>query len=626
MTSTTAGSRPRAGRALALAAAAYVLLTAWYFWPLLREPSAHFSVGRDYFQNSWNLWWTRFAWETGRPFLFCEWLFYPTGTSLAYHTITFGNTLPGLVLQDFLGLTAAHWTLFLSSFVFSGIAAWALAYRLTGSAWGALLAGLVYSFCPYHTVIFTQLNNAQFQWIPLFLLALFLLYREGRWWYGGWAALALALAGYADWYQPVFCVLAGGVLLLVLALRDRRLLDARMWLAALASVAAGALLMLPGALPLLREVATGQVRDVRVPVRYVGEMQLLGARPEGLPTYHFWPVILGWVPCLLALWAAWKARDRELRPWWWLLAVSFLLLQGPYLVVLNRHFPWLPMPMALFSHVPVLSMVRVPHRFLVLVMLALAVLCAFGLRECLAARNERAQAGGGRRAGVRGAALGLLACAVVALEFKPGQRAPIPIEPAAIYGEMAADPDDYAVLELPLDFRDGYGMWLQTLHRKRLVGGYTSYIEPEAVRALETPLVRALLPRAAATDVTYLPKFQEVNLEEVSEAELDAWRLELSRAKGVRVVVFRRGPDFPAPERKGARELPRGQRLAATFVPFGWNPVARQYEAWQRLAAAAEAEELARQSGQARALVERLFGPPTRTEGNAEIWDLRHRR
>ncbi|TAH34572.1 MAG: hypothetical protein EYC70_16700 [Planctomycetota bacterium] len=609
--------RARAGRLLAYAVAGYLALTALYFWPMFAQPAAHFSVGRDYFQNTWNLWWTRYAWETDRPFLSCDVLFHPTGTSLAFHTITYANTLPGLALQDFLGLTATHTVLFLSAFVTSALGAWALAYHVTRSAWGAFLAGVVYSFNAYHTPMITQLNNAHFEWIPLFLLSLLLIYEHGRWWHVFWAALTLALAGYVDWYQPVFCAMAGAVVLLALLWRDRRWADGRLWLQ-LALAGAGALLLvLPGAVPLLREMRSVGAEGLEVPIRYVGEMQLLGTRPQGSPFYHFWTVGFGYALCLLVAWTLWRARDRAQRPWWWLFGLSFLLLQGPYLVVLNRHLESVPLPMALFPHLPVLNLIRVPHRFLVLVFLSLGVLGAFGLREL----QRRLQ----RRGTAWSTAAAALACAAVALEMQPARHEPVELRPASVYADLAQDARPLAVLELPLDFRDGYSMYLQTQHEKPLTGGYISHIMPAALRALQSPLMRALLPSTTDNDMEFLPQFQAVDVDALDAATLEAWRQELLEDQRIGVIVFHHGPDFPVPQRAlpDPEQLTLAAKLRIALAPYRFNSSIRDFDVWRQLAAANLVTTLAQRSGQARAILVRLFGPPSRTEGHAEIWDLR---
>ena len=49
--------RPISVREVVFALLAYLAITAWYWWPMVLEPDGVWSVGRDFFQNSWNLWW-----------------------------------------------------------------------------------------------------------------------------------------------------------------------------------------------------------------------------------------------------------------------------------------------------------------------------------------------------------------------------------------------------------------------------------------------------------------------------------------------------------------------------------------------------------------------------------------
>ncbi len=589
------------------------LLVTWIYWkPLFLDPGKTWSVGRDYFQNNWNLWWTRFAWGSGRNLFHCDHLFYPAGTSLAFHTISFSNTIPGLFLQDFLPLAKTHTFLFLGNFYLSALAAWGLARQVTGSAWGAFLAGLFYSFNPYHTAMVTQLNNATFQWMPLFFLAWVLLLRTGRWWYVAWTGIFLALAGYADWYQPVQCALGGGVFLLLLLFREGRWLDWKLGTKILLAGTFAFLLALPGLAPLI-PILKASGAELTVPARFVGSMQLLGMRPQGSPFFHFWPAVLGWSSTALLVYGLFRARDRTARGWWALLLFAFLLVQGPYLVVLNRHFESIPLPMALFPHLPVLNLLRVPHRFLILVVLAMGVLMAFALRRLLDSRRM-APLGG------------LLVCGLVALELQPPQREPVTLDYADIYDDLAADPAHYAILELPLDFRDGYSMWLQTRHHKSLVGGYTSHILPEALGPFRTPLMRALLPAVFDQDMPELPRFEKVDVANLSEGTLADWRRELMTDKKVRVILFHGGPDFPPPERKIPASPGFGEKLAISLLPFRFNPLLADVESWRRRAVAEGMEKLAKGSGQARQIVERLFGPPDYVQGRTEVWDLRRPR
>lgn len=587
-------------------------LTALYFWPMVQDPDQVWSVGRDFFQNTWNLWWVDQAYENGQPYYETDRLFSPTGTSLAYHTISFTNSIPALALQQGLGMTtgAAHTVLFLSAFVFSGLGAWGLTRYLTSAPLAAFAAGVFYAFNPYHTSMITQLNNVQFQWMPLVLLGLLWMYDHRSWPAVGFTAVMLALAGYTDWYQPLFCVMAGGIILLVKLLKDKRLGDLKFWIQIGVMGGLAGALMYPGIAPLLALMGEAGGGELKESIRYIGEMQLTGMTPNGVPAHLFWPVILGWSTCFVLLYTLWRVRQEGIGSFWWLTLGGFLLLQGPYLIVLNQHFASIPMPMALFQHLPVLDMIRVPHRFLILLILGITGLIAYGLREFQIQR---------------GAVATFLIIPILALELQVPKPQSVSIRKAPIYTHLAEMEGDFAVLEMPIDYRDAYSMWLQIGHGKRLIAGYTSHILPSALPALETDLMRALHPSESNTDILGLPEFLPVELEGLSEAQMDAWRRELVVDKETRFVVFHTGIDFTAPSRVPGPPETVVAKLKAGLLPYRFNPAMRAAPRGRKAAVRNFVDGLATHSTQARALIEKLFGPPDSSLGNSstDVWDLR---
>ena len=89
----TAESSPRTRKREILAVAlAYIGITLWFWWPMVQEPEAVWSVGRDYYQNTWNLWWVDHAVEQELPIGETDRLFHPQGTSLAFHTLSPATT------------------------------------------------------------------------------------------------------------------------------------------------------------------------------------------------------------------------------------------------------------------------------------------------------------------------------------------------------------------------------------------------------------------------------------------------------------------------------------------------------------------------------------------------------
>ncbi|HEY6555328.1 MAG TPA: 6-pyruvoyl-tetrahydropterin synthase-related protein, partial [Vicinamibacteria bacterium] len=81
--------------------------------------------------------------------------------------------LPGRALRRVVGAVAAYNLLVLATFPLAAAAAYLLARYVVGSHLGAMVAGLVYAFLPFHLAQATQHPHvAQTQWLPLYFLAL----------------------------------------------------------------------------------------------------------------------------------------------------------------------------------------------------------------------------------------------------------------------------------------------------------------------------------------------------------------------------------------------------------------------------------------------------------------------
>jgi hypothetical protein len=174
---------------------------------------------------------------------------------------------------------------------------------------------------------------------------------------------------------------------------------------------------------------------------------------------------------------AWGRGWRSSR-WWTMLTVTFgALALGPFIHVAGAN-TYVPGPWALLRYVPMLGLARTPARFSVVMMLAAAVLFAAAL-EWLGRTYPR------RRF--------LMLTAVAALLMSELLPAPMTLHSAAIphfYERLAAAPSDVRVLELPTGVRDGTSnvgdfsarsLYFQTMHEKRLIGGYLSRVAGESI-------------------------------------------------------------------------------------------------------------------------------------------------
>jgi hypothetical protein len=188
--------------------------------------------------------------------------------------------------------------------------------------------------------------------------------------------------------------------------------------------------------------------------------------------------------------AVWRAGFRP-RTGWVLLTVGFAALSlGPFLYVAGIN-TYVPGPWALLRYVPVIGAARTPTRFAVVAALGLAILLAAALAAL------------GRRYPQRRSLIGAVAGLCLVLELAPAPRTLFSAEIPSIYHRIAADPRPVRVLQLPFGVRDGVSstgnfsahyLYYQTLHGKKLIGGYLSRISSKRLGEVRAqPTLDALL-------------------------------------------------------------------------------------------------------------------------------------
>lgn len=261
------------------------------------------------------------------------------------------------------------------------------------------------------------------------------------------------------------------------------------------------------------------------------------------------------------------------RPWPALACAFALLALGPFIHVAGTN-TFVPGPWALLRYVPLVGLARSPSRFAMVAAMLASVAFAFAF----SALRDRAP---------RRRLLTLLVLLVAGVELLPAPRPLWAATVPAIYHRIAADPDPrIRVLELPTGVRDGassignfsaQAQFFQTVHGKRIIGGYLSRVPRRQKRALRgLPVLSALVALSEGRPLT-------------PEAEYDAWKARrrfISRARlGYVVIDTSRAP---RPLRDFAIQLLDLELIAADMgfelyrprhgahapgddPPFGWS-------------------------------------------------------
>jgi hypothetical protein len=220
-------------------------------------------------------------------------------------------------------------------------------------------------------------------------------------------------------------------------------------------------------------------------VRWLG-----GSAQETAPTVFVeYTAAVSLVAAAVIAFAVWRAGFRA-RGWFWTLAIFAALALGPFVHVGGVN-TYVPGPWALLRYVPIVNLTRMPGRFAIVVALTVSVLFAMALR----AIGDRWP----RRRRVILAATAL----VLAFELLPSPR---PLYSASVplaYAIVRDDPRPVRILELPFGVRDGISsegnfsalyQFHQTVHGKRLIGGYLSRVSARRLREIKaSPMLRGLL-------------------------------------------------------------------------------------------------------------------------------------
>lgn len=493
----------------AVVLALYTLLALVFTYPLAFNLAAAVpnDIG-DPLLNTWILAWVNHALLTNPANLFNANIFYPLPGTLAYSEHLFSTALVAMPVRLITTepIVAYNFSLLLS-FPLAAFGMYLLALRWTRRRDAAFIAGLIFGFAPYRFAAIAHLQLLTFQWLPFALLWLDRLMARGQPASRGRAALLavlfMALQTLASWYLALYTALAAG---LYVAARFLTGPQRRTQLTGPAGVALAVMLITgPFILPYLALISNlRQARPLSMALS-------LAAAPTDFAAAATFNRIFGPITAVL------RQRPGFTEENTLFVGLAAPLLAAASLAVWRRYRPtpaaraaryalWATAAVALLltfaapytllaSLFPPSTVVRVPPRWIIPALFALAGLSAFGYPR-LKTRTLQPAA--------------LLLCA--ALITAEAWSAPLPLarvenrhtlNPA--YYRLAGEDANFALVELPLhsapapEFPEVKRLYASTLGWWPLVNGYSGYTpprQPELAAALATfpnsPAITAL--------------------------------------------------------------------------------------------------------------------------------------
>lgn len=475
-----------------------------------------------------NLYLFESGWEKGSLWYTHE-VFYPVGASTLMHGFTPGMGFLYLIsgMEPFSFLN----TFTLLCFVLGGLGAFQLAKRFNPGFFPALLVGFVYSFSCFHLAQWQDhywyIINFTLPWYLLYFPSVFDFHpRHGLFRLNSWKALIACFAlgifsASLDYYTTFFLIY-----LSVFYMIWKRFLSRITWSAALwKKVGLTSLLVLGCSLliDVLKRAGwndnhgfywSGDLAGLFIPQnnRIYGNLfdsltqgAWLQPGPEEKNLFLGFTLILALVYAKGLYWK--KGKDKASEN---LFLISFLLLTLCFPVLKLFGHTLLKLPTALLHYIPFLNNIRVPTRWGILVYLFMSL---YLVRVYFIHHTKKQN-------GILAVILLLLCIA----EYWPKTYMLFPTKDYTATAGLIKDQEGEVLLTLPFGVRDGYRMigeqdnqqlYAQTLHQKKLIGGYFSRLSDSVFAFYESDPLCASLFRlmeketAAIVDQDYSGFFEK---------------------------------------------------------------------------------------------------------------------
>jgi len=483
----------------------FVFLSCGFTFPLVLHLGDTVRDPGDPLLNSWILAWDVHKLTSNPKGFFDANIFYPHPQTLAYSEHMFASALlafPFIVISG--NPLLGHNAVLLLSFILTGFTTYLLVRELTDSTASGIIAGLIFAFAPYRFAQLSHLQLLTIQWLPLTFLFLRRFLLNGKIHTLILFFLFFNLQALSSYYLALQMILGMGMYVIYRFIVDPQVRRIKylggLGLAALFSLGVN----LPFALPYIELASIGQVRLLSESEGLSAQlMNYLAAPSENLLYGKFtaafqgtcgmecalFPGLTSVILALGGLWLAAETRGKERKSWgdqrFYLifLVVAFILTLGPY-YHLGEDFR-IPLPYQLFYHYfPGFKAMRVPARFGMTVMFALAVLAGYGMRAFQEwVKRKRVHVS-------YRVLLYVLPIILVVGEFSvvpgttttysfPGKEVP------PVYRWLASLKESVAIVELPM-LHDGYFplraefqyTYYSAFHWQKTVNGWSGFLPP----------------------------------------------------------------------------------------------------------------------------------------------------
>ena len=575
----------------------FILITLFVTFPVITKMNTSVYgpiYGTDYRGAVRHCWWVSYAFDNNLDWRVDNMVNYPFGDKYDWSIVSPIWQLSGYALSIIFNEHFAFNSIFIMSFILSAITMFLLSFYITRDYKSSFLAGLIYGFCPYHfNKIWEHLGLAIIEWMPLYVLCLLRLRKHGKFKDIIFCAITFSLVVFSDYYYAYFMsVFTLGWMAFLLfykwrpklySLYQRKWSDFRKWLKLdyqifKRVIAVGFftfIFTLPATYSILKTMLFASGTEQAIGEGFVRPFHYLFAQSARLFNYFLpasaHPVFggftksmfgsifygrgpieqtlyLGYIPLILAfiayrnwkrnkcetLEAVYKKQDDFVIGFFIFSAIfAFLFSLPPYLNLglFKIYFP------SYFGY-KILPMFRAYARFGIIVMLAVSVLAAVGLKYVLNRIKTPRK---------RLALTGLLAI-IILFEFLniPPSRVTDMSQAPAVYQWLAKQEGNFAIAEYPIKLGDGAEGYVnldyllyQRVHQKAILNGarpatkaYT--IKKKIAKIVDPKAPQILKGLGIKYVVIHLNEYRQGNSEEAVDVigEIP----DFSKLKGLKLV------------------------------------------------------------------------------------------
>lgn len=516
-----------------LAGIGYLALAIIMTWPLVLNISTHImGTGGDAPMFVWDAWWLKKVIFEGQNLFSTDYMFWPQTIDLSLHTLTLVNSTVIAILSKVINLVAAFNIYFLISISLSGLFTFLLVRYITKSDLPAFVSGIIFAFSPYITMHWLGHQNLVTIWfIPLFILLIFKLLKEKKWIYAISAGIIAGLASLNDFYNPIFLI--GFLLLLIIWIIIAKKITLKLLWQFLSLVFIWLIIWSIWWIPAIATLFNSEISNamsLEQITAFYGADPLRYFTPSFLNPIFGWlaseipgrfsggvegTIFLGYLPVLTVLgFMVYKIRNKIKEQFlfgtgfWIVLGLIFGILSlGPYLKIAERII-YISLPYAwIYQIIPLWDNFRVPARFSLMVVLAVAVLVGIALTHLLAKiRTDRFKK-----------ILIWIFCGIIILEFMPAPYPIMDLSIPVVYQQIKSDQNINSLLEIPWGINSGYWdegrfesrfMFYQTYHNKKVAIGSVSRAKTEYFEFFPEDQIPFALPKNSLRESNFGTKWK----------------------------------------------------------------------------------------------------------------------